>query len=131
MSEGVPKQPEGITKSEYLCLAVGLSERAESFPFLGLDEKVYSKMKDDENNPNPDYPDTTTPIDERIERLHVHGMRVIIGKNPQTGMVYIMPADSVDIENDGLFPKHLAVREGMDPSLQQLVESNRKPFIKA
>lgn len=131
MSEGVPKPPEGMTKSEYLRLAVELSESPESLPFFGINDETYATMKKGEEEPDPDYPDTTTPIDVRIKRLQEHGMKVVLGKNPQSGMVYILPGDSENIEDDGLFPRHLDISSDMDPRVKKLILANRKPFLKS
>ncbi|MBI2025181.1 hypothetical protein HYT04_00115 [Candidatus Kaiserbacteria bacterium] len=130
MSEGPPKMPEGMTKLEYILLAEELGMQAEGLPFPGIDANAYAKMKADEANPDPNYPDTTTSIDERVRRLHEHGMNVVLGKNPESGNVYILPRDSDDIEKDGLFPKHLNVQSGMDPRLMKLIEASKKPLLK-
>ncbi|MFA6519291.1 MAG: hypothetical protein WCT41_00470 [Candidatus Paceibacterota bacterium] len=129
MSEGIPNQ-EGMTKSEYLRLAVELSEQVEALPFFGIDEGAYQTMKKGEEEVDPDYPDTTTPIDARVARLQLHGMKIVLGKNPQSGMVYVLPGDSDDIENDGLFPRHLSLHSDMDARLKKLILANKKPSLK-
>ena len=130
MSEGSPTVSEKMKMSEYLRLAVELSEHPEAFLFFGIDDAVYQTMKKGEEEVDPDYPDTTTPIDARVARLQLHGMKIVPGKNPQSGMVYVLPGDSDDIENDGLFPRHLNIHDDMDPRIKKLILANRKPFLK-
>lgn len=109
------KQP--TREEQIIALAVELHERGEAFPFPGIDPESYSKMKADEE----EYPGYTTPIDEIIERFKSEGVKVVVGKNPQSGNVYVVPSQSTNIEMDSISPKQLQITEGMDEKLKELI----------
>lgn len=119
MSERIPTNPEKEpTKKEEICsLATELFESNEIFPFPGIDPESYSKMKVSENE-DPGY---TTPIDEIIERFKMEGIKVVLGKNPQSGNVYILPSQSTNIEMDSISTRQLQLSEGMDERLTKLI----------
>ena len=119
MSEGIPtrSEKEPTRKEKIIALAAELYESGEVFPFAGIDPESYSKMKADEE----EYPGYTTPIDEITERLKNEGMKVVFGDNPQSGNVFVLPAQSSDIEMDSISPKQLQVSEGMHEKLRQLI----------
>ena len=123
MQEKSQEQPEAAIsaleqqKQELLTLANELWQSGETFPFTGIDEVSYTKMKVDEE----EYPGFTTPIDEIITRLQNEGMKVVLGKNPASGNVYILPAGSNDIESDSIMPRQLQVSEEMDERFKALI----------
>ena len=119
MSENIPtrSEKEPTKKEKIIALAVELNERHEVFPFSGIDQESYSKIKADEE----EMPGYATPIDELIERFKNEGMKVVLGKNPQSGNVFVLPGQSDDIENDNLFPKHLNINDGMSDTLRELI----------
>ena len=94
-----------------------LYKSGEIFPFSGIDAESYSKMKAGEEE-DPGY---TTPIDEIIERFKSEGMKVVLGKNPQSGNVFVLPAQSDHIEMDSISPKQLQLNEGMNEKLRGLI----------
>jgi|SRR3989344_1834683 len=126
MSEGSPKSLEGMTKLEYILLAEELSRQVKGFPFPGISREARDKIKAGEEE-DPGY---ATPIDVLLERFQRHGMKVVLGKNPESGNIFILPRDSDDIEQDNLFPKHLDIHDGMDPKLIKLIEASKKPRLK-
>lgn len=113
MNEYTPNQFESRDdarerkRREMITLAKELSESHESFPFPGIDPKAYSDIKATEE----EFPDYTTPIDILIERFKNEGMKVALGKNPESGMVYILPSRSDDIEHDSIVPRQLHFNE--------------------
>ncbi|MBU6491046.1 hypothetical protein KGQ25_02760 [Patescibacteria group bacterium] len=119
MSEGIPTRPErGPTREEkIISLAAELFESKSIFSFSGIDPESYLKMKATEK----EYPGYTTPTDEIIERLKNEGMKVVLGKDPQSGNVYILPAGSTNIEMDSISPKQLHLSEEMDEKLKELI----------
>lgn len=119
MSECIPtrSEKEPTRKEKIIALAAELHESGEVFPFAGIDPESYSKMKADEE----EYPGYTTPIDEIVERLKSEGMKVVLGKNPQSGNVFVLPAQSSDIEMDSISPRQLQLSEGMNKKLLELV----------
>ena len=119
MSENIPtrSEKEPTKKEKIIALAAELNERREIFPFSGIDQESYSKIKADEE----EMPGYATPIDELIERFKNEGMKVVLGKNPQSGNVFVLPGQSDDIENDNLFPKHLNINDGMSDTLRELI----------
>ena len=123
MSEGIPtrSEKEPTKKEKIIALAVELNERREIFPFSGIDQESYSKIKADEE----EMPGYATPIDELIERFKNEGMKVVLGKNPQSGNVFVLPGGSDDIENDNLFPKHLNINDGMSDTLRELISLSK------
>lgn len=107
-------------KEELLELLKGLTERQESFPFSGLEEEVYAKMKADEKLMD-EYPGYATPIDDLIKRLEASGCKVVVGGSSDAPTAFIIPGDSTDVDMDSVLPGSLKINEGMDPELKQLV----------
>lgn len=121
MHEGPPNQPiesaKNRAKRELLSLAHELSEGKENFPFPGIDAAAYERMKADEI----EFPGFATPVDELIERFKSEGMKVVLGEHPDSGNIFILPAQSNDIENDSIFPKHLQISDSMDERIKRLI----------
>ncbi len=115
------KIEEELREGWIVALAVEIIESREVFPFSGLDSGAYAKIKADEEE-SPGY---ATPIDELVKRFEDEGMRVVLGKNPESGNVFILPLQSDDIENDSLFPRHLQISEGMNEKLKELISLGR------
>jgi hypothetical protein len=128
MIEGFPDQTEvkksenELNKEKIISLATLLSRQSEKLSFSGIDPEFYSKMKADEE----EFPCNVTPIDEIIERIKNEGMKVLFGKNPETGNVYILPKGSNDIENDSIAPKYLQISNEMSADLKELILADRK-----
>lgn len=120
MSEDPTKQLEENEKEqkkeEIIALARELSESQESFPFPGITPESYAGLKSDEEK----FPDCVTPIDTLVERFENEGIKVALGEYPENGEVYIVPSGSDDVENDGIFLRHLQINETMDERLKQL-----------
>lgn len=104
---------------ELIALAIELCDKV--FPFPGIDSAGYLKIKAVEE----EYPDYTTPIDTLIQRFEIEGIKAILGNDATSGNVYVLPAESHDIENDSIFPRHLQVCEGIDEKLKKLILLNR------
>ncbi|MCX6735514.1 MAG: hypothetical protein NTZ13_00305 [Candidatus Parcubacteria bacterium] len=119
MMEFAPKMtsPEEEKKQKKISLALELSQNQESFSFPGINTEAYARLKADEE----EFPGFATPIDEIIERCKKEGVKVVLGKNPESGNVYILPVQSNDIENDGIFPKHLQMNGVADEKLKELI----------
>lgn len=119
MSEGIPtrSEKEPTKKEKIITLGKELYESREVFSFSGIDPEAYSKMKADEE----EYPGYTTPMDELQERFKNEGMKVTLGKNPESGNVYILPAQSTDIEMDSISPKQLEINEEMGEKFKELI----------
>ncbi len=119
MSEGMPTHSEKAPtkKEKIITLAAELYERGEVFPFSGIDPETYSKMKADEE----EYPGYATPIDEIVEKLKSEGMKVVLGKNPESGNVFVLPAQSDNIEMDSISPRQLQLGEEMNEKLRELI----------
>lgn len=106
---------------EIIALARELNEKREVFPFSGLDPVEYGKMKETDE----EFPGFTTPIDELLERFKIEGIKVVLGKNPESGNVFILPALSDDIEMDSIAPKQLQIVEDMSGTLRELISQSR------
>ncbi|MDP2655027.1 MAG: hypothetical protein Q8P17_00470 [bacterium] len=125
MSEGPQNSEKYMKKSEYIRLAVELSEHTEAFPFFGISSDAYIAIKEGEQE-DPGY---ATPIDVLIERFREHGVKIVLGKNPQSGNVFVLPFGSNNIEEDSIFPWHLDIRTDMDPKLKKLILANRDGLV--
>ena len=123
------------TLSEYTTIGKELFESGETFPFPGIDPAAYAALKAEEellatytteyNLPGG------TPIDELIEKLKAHGIKVAFFTPVAGGLSFsILPADSpalgVDFDNDGLNPRNLMIVDGMDERLKSLILAHRK-----
>ncbi|MEK7640522.1 MAG: hypothetical protein AAB389_00800 [Patescibacteria group bacterium] len=109
-------------KQEYIALAQELSESHESLPFPGVNPESYSKLK----AAAEEYPEYTTPIDELLEKFRSQGIKVVFGNHPESGNVFILPADSEDVAMDNLFPRHLTITEDMDERLKKLILAGKE-----
>ena len=123
MSEGVPTHTEKApTRREtIIALAIELHESQEVFPFPGLDSAAHAKVRADIERDADESGYTVAMFDELLERFEKEGMKVVLGKNPKSGNVYILPAQSDDIEMDNLSPKQLQLSEGMNEKLCELI----------
>lgn len=97
---------------EYIRVAEGPSEHVEAFPFHGLSESGYQTLKAE----SEEFPVYATPIDQLIERFRTEGIKIVV----DNGRVFVLPIESVDIENDSVFPRFLEVSSDMDPDLRRL-----------
>jgi hypothetical protein len=102
-------------------LARELHESQEVFPFSDLEPASYELLKAHEES-DPGY---MTPLDERLERLKDEGMKVVLGKNPESGNIYILPAQSDNIEMDMIFPKHFKTDGVVNEKLRRLIEKSK------
>jgi hypothetical protein len=110
------------TRNEELkALAKELYESHEIFPFPGLDAESYAKLKASDE----EFPGYTTPIDELIERFKKEGIKVALGKNPDGGNIFILPAQSDGIERDSVFPKHFQTNTELNEKLRRLIEQSK------
>jgi hypothetical protein len=127
MNEGPPKTAshtsESVeTRKEYLvALAKELHESHEIFPFPGLEPGSYTSLKASDE----EFPGYSTPIDDLIERFEKEGMKVVLGEHPESGNVFILPAQSDDIENDMVFPKHFQTGGVVSEKLRRLIEQSK------
>ncbi len=129
MNEIPPKNPENnvseleLRKQELITLANELWQNGETFPFSGVDEVSYAKMKTCEGEDEG----FTMPIDDIILQLENQGMKVVVSSR---GNIHILPAGSNSNINDSILPdsilpRHLKVTEGMNEQLKTLIlESN-------
>ena len=69
---------------------------------------------------------TTAMFDNLMERFKAQGMKVVLGKYPASGNVFILPSESSDIENDSIFPKHLQISEITNEKLKKLISLQEK-----
>ncbi len=99
-------------------LASELSSRLEAFPFSGIDVEEYKKMKATDE----EYPGMTTPTDEIVARMQKEGVKVVLGKHPESGNVFILPAGSKDIEMDSISPKQLDANNIAEGNLKTLIK---------
>jgi len=109
---------EKLNKKEFIALARELCASQEIFPFPGIKPESLAKLR----AADEEYPGYTTPTDEIVERLKNEGMKVMLGKYPESGNVFILPAGSDDIEKDMIFPKHFQTNGVLNEKLRNLIE---------
>jgi len=109
-------------KQIYIDLAAQIIERNEVFPFPGMDPESYTTLKAEYE----EFPDYSANTDELIERFKTQGLKVAFSKDSTTGNIFVIPAESSDIEMDSLFPRHLTTLTGMDAMLKKLILLNKE-----
>ncbi|PCH91947.1 hypothetical protein COB80_01135 [Candidatus Kaiserbacteria bacterium] len=121
MKENIPsnsiEDKKSVDKQLKIALAMELFEGGETFLFPGIRPESYTRIKTEE----AEFPGYSTPIDELLKRFENEGLKVVLGKNPGTGNIFVLPAGSDDIENDSLFPKHLSTEGDIDERLLKLI----------
>ena len=121
----ITNESKEFVRQEFLTLGRELSESGKHFPFdfeKGISTESYAQLKRDD----AECPGFVTPIDTLREKFRDGGMRVALSPNPGNLDVFIIPADSGDLEvaleEDSLLPRHLEESIITDhPELQQLV----------
>ncbi|MFA6502916.1 MAG: hypothetical protein WCT45_01490 [Candidatus Paceibacterota bacterium] len=104
-------------KIQVITLAMELRASSEQFPFTGIVAEEYDKMRATEE----ECPGYTTPVVELVKRFEHEGMKVVLGKNPMSGNVHILPAQSTNIEMDSISPKQLRLSDRMHEKLKELI----------
>jgi hypothetical protein len=117
-----PMSPEEEKKQKKISLALELSQSPESFAFSGIVPEFYAETKAFEE----EFPGCATPIDELLERMKTEGIKVVPGKNSECGNMYILPAQSNDVENDSICPRHLQMEGITDEKLKELILADQK-----
>ena len=103
--------------SKILELVGKLNESGETFPFPEINPEIYLKMK----KTDEEYPGYTTPIDKIVDRCKNEGVKVVLGKYPESGNIFILPAGSNDIEMDSLPLDCLAIENIQNTDLVELI----------
>ncbi len=144
MSERPPnnkqeKSEKELRRERITALAIELSESGEIFPFTGMDQESYEKLKAgiEADKDRSDYDISSPTIDELVERFNHEGMRVVLSRckdGTYGGTVHILPARSFernfgtpdfDIQCENISPKHLQIHEGMNEKLKELISLNK------
>ena len=112
------------TKMKRISLAKEFVESEKTFSFPGLLPDVYERMKQEEL----DFPEyiMTTPIDELFERFQNNEMKVVLGKNPESGNIFVLPIDSDDIEMDSILIQKIDATNVTDKQLKELIVMSQK-----
>ena len=108
-------------REEFLALARELVEHKESLPFPGINSQSHEAIKATDDT----FPGYTTPIDQLIERFRSEGMKVALSDTPGNMEVYILPAQSNNIEEDSISPKDLEANEVQSDELKKLISLSR------
>ena len=135
MNETEPVQPtqneDGLTSLEVhvatlVLLAREICERNETYTFSGFKDGFLEKAEAEEN----EYGLYATPIREVMSRMNEHGMRVVTGKNPSSGNVFIVPGDcgssNKEIQNDSIQPNNLDINGIEDQQLKAFIVESEK-----
>ncbi len=117
------KKIERVAK--ILRLVEKISESKEGILWPGIYPEVYARMKSDEN----EFPGYTTPIDEIIERCEKEGIKIVIGKHPGSGNVFVLPESSTNIEMDSIAPHQLVIEAVKNKDLEELIRLKIKKEI--
>jgi len=99
-------------------LVVEINESGERLPFPGVRPEVYSAI----NEQDQEFPGYTTPISEIVARCKTEGIKIMTGRHPGSGNVYIVPAESTNVEMDGLTPYQLIADNTTNEQLKELIE---------
>lgn len=114
---------------ERIELAMELFATGEVFSFSGIGGDSYESLKDAEEGLPPGF---VTPIDELLKRFEREGMKIVLGKHPQSGNIFIMPAETSvtddDIEANSIFPRHLQITDDMDGRLKRLIRVDKNKY---
>ena len=124
MNEHAPKPEKKYGEMESRRERINtLAAEISEFPFPGIDPEAYEKLKADIKGDEgmSEYDISSPTIDELIERFKNEGMKVTWGDNPKACNIFIMPANSNDIQNDSLFPKHLQLNGEVGEKLKELI----------
>lgn len=124
MNENQPSQEE-VLKSERAarkleCAALAESLEGQQFAFPGISERYNATLSAERAECQDFFIGTW---DELTEKFKAQGIKVHTGKN---GEIYILPAESTDVENDGIMPRHLEISADMDEGLKKLITNNQK-----
>lgn len=119
--EEIEKREVAEQKRKRIHLARELGKILERLPFPGIDPEHYAKLKAEEE----EFPRYVTPIDELVARFKDRGMKVVLGKNPESGNIFVLPFGSDDIENDSLLPQHFQPDGIMNKQLKELVSLSK------
>lgn len=122
MHELPPMPEKKLTRKELVELAKKLSQRTEGFPFRGIEDASLTKLKADDE----ECPGFVTPIDTLVIQLETQSMKVVLGDDPDSGNVFILPRDSDNVVEDSVLPRHLKVSDDMDPDLRKLILHSKK-----
>ncbi len=88
-------------RNEIVTLASIIEKTQEVFPFPGVDPEVYGRLKESEQEfVELGY---VTSVDDVITRIQLKGMKISLGKNPDKGEVFILPAEDAEVSSDSLF----------------------------
>jgi len=127
---------EGVVERErareaYVARAKEFCEKQVVFEFPGIEPDVLSKLmaeEDELRNANLEIPLEITPIKDLMERFGKEGIKVVLGTDPDSGNVFIVPAKSEvkDIEANSIFPRQLRIAAGMDEKLAGLIRASRE-----
>jgi|AntDeeMinimDraft_6_1070357.scaffolds.fasta_scaffold05356_2 hypothetical protein len=117
MNESFPNKLEKNKKEQKIELARELDDSGEVFLFPGIKDESYQQLRSEEE----EFPGFVTPINTLLKRFVKEGMKVVLGKNSASGNVFILPADSNNIEADSLFPRHLKINSYLDKRVKKLI----------
>jgi hypothetical protein len=120
-----PEKERQERVSKIIELVGKINESGESLPFPGIDPEAYLKMKQTDD----EFPGYTTPTDEIINRCKKEGIKVVFGKYPNSGNVFVLPAGSNDIEMDSIAPHQLAIDTTENEYLIELIRMTTKKEI--
>ena len=99
-----------------------ISESPAPLPLTALNQDVYKRIKEGE----ADLPPFITPIDDILDRCKSEGIKVVLGKNPNSGNFFILPAGSNDIEGDSFQHGLLSAVDVENQALKDLLKFSSK-----
>jgi hypothetical protein len=130
MNENIPNKSEKEIREqrigEYIALAREFVERGKIFPFPGISKELYESMKKTDEEMAEEYSGYFTPVDTMIENFKKEGVKVVLGDDPESGNIYIMPANGGTIEMDGMLIEYLNINGDMDEDIKKLILASPK-----
>jgi hypothetical protein len=103
-----------------------INESGETLPFPGIQQDYYHSIQEDQKEYEPGSFGYTTPIDQILERCKQEGIKIVLGPHPESGNVFVLPAESDDIDMDSLLPYHLDATGVDNDDLRALIELTAK-----
>lgn len=136
MENGTPRPPQEAQSNRELEkqirnarireLVEAIHESGESIPFPGIPADTLKQLQDDDEELLAMRPGSTTPIEQILERCTRVGMKLDLGPYPDSGNVFVLPADSDNIDMDSIQLSSLDTTQITDPKLLELVQLKSK-----
>lgn len=98
-----------------------LAKEHEVLPYFPMNTEAYNNTKKDEKD-HPEILHFMSPIDDKLKRMQEQGIKIVLSdKNPQSGNVFVLPAESTDILADSIVLKFIDFDDTIPETLKELL----------